>query len=137
MQCQLAPKNNNFESLNSFANISFTSNVTCTLNDGVGILAFTSDSSLGSSGFRVSLAPSGTRLDPQSAFHFTESEVVFNYPVGGGNYPFYDQVTMVFQRFGPNYLEITRLDTEIRRDFLSVYTIYPHYSGLISKLDGT
>ena len=130
------PHDNTFESLIYFSNISITTNATCTLNYGVGILAFTSDGSVPSSGFRISLAPSGVRSRPHSAFHFAESEVVFNYPVGGGNYPVYDQVTMVFQRFGPNYLEITRLQTELDVDKLSVYTIYPYYTGALPHQDG-
>ena len=135
-RCQLDPKNNNTDFVNSSANHSSASNRVCSLEYDVGILAFSSDSSVRESGFRAALAPSGVRDDPRSAFHFNEPEVVLNYPVGGGTYQNYDRVSMVFQQNGPNYLEITRLETESGYDIISAYTIYAHYTRSAPQLDG-
>ena len=87
-------------------------------------------------GFKLSLAPTTSATTPRSHFHFNESEVVFNYPVGGGSYPNYDKVSMVFQQNGPNYLEITRLETESTYDRVLVYTVYPYYTRKAAVLEG-
>ena len=112
------------------------SNSTCTLRFGAGFIAFSSDQSTRGSGFQAALTPHGARTEPHSYFHFAEPEIVFNYPVGGGNYLDDDRVSMVFQHYGPNSLEITRLETESNYDRLYVYTIYPHYNGSAPQQDG-
>ena len=44
---------------------------------------------------------------------------------------------MVFQQYGPNYVDVTYLDTEALFDALNVFTIYPYYNGSSPHLDGT
>ena len=108
----------------------------CELENGVGFLAFSSDATTNGVGFQARIVAVDTiNSTIDSAHFFTGNNGSFRYPpLGFPDYLDYEnneRNLMIFQltNGNPNYLDLTRLETEWYHDYVHIFTVPSFHEG--------
>ena len=100
----------------------------CTLQNGVGFLAFSSDGSNDGVGFRAHVVATTSTAYTVDSVHFFNKTREFTYPTDGTNYQSFARALSIFQSEPgvSNTLQLTYLATEADFDFVHFFTIYSY-----------
>lgn len=108
----------------------------CTLENGVGFIAFSSDYSNVRIGFRLEITTTAsTTTGSDSVFHFDTSRGTWKFPETG-SYSNYATALAIMQTSGSAYLKLNSLDTDYQFDYVHFFTIPEYKSGSQTVLDG-
>ena len=108
----------------------------CVLENGVGFLAFSSDSGTQGMGFRARIVvEDAVNRTIDSAHFFNSPEGFFQYPPVPGEQEYYfnnERKLMIFQLTHDNYLELPWMYLS-PNDYLHFFSIYPFHDRLEAK----